>query len=99
MNFEAIVAALLGEPFRLRFAEIADLTDRQIYDLYCHPRNKEGQIDFQVGHFRAKDMTADEELLAVKQLAAALGMSDAKIKELEEKARGRRGETATGKAS
>lgn len=40
-----MVAALLGEPFRLSIAEVAELTDRQIVQLYAHPRDDMGRVE------------------------------------------------------
>lgn len=35
-------ACLIDAPYHLNFAEIAELTDRQIYDLYYRARDKDG---------------------------------------------------------
>src|SRR5271165_735655 len=40
----AIIAALLGEPWCLTLDRVARLTDRQIHQLYFHPRDKYGAI-------------------------------------------------------
>lgn len=41
-NYKALIAGLLGEPFRLSIDQIADLTDAQIHELYLHERDEKG---------------------------------------------------------
>lgn len=41
-----VVAALVDEPFRLSIAQIARLTDAQIYGLYLCPRDEDGRPDW-----------------------------------------------------
>lgn len=95
-----MVATLLGEPFRLRLEEIAGLTDRQIYDLYCHPRDKEGRIDTASGRFGgAGEMTADQEDQAMRQLASALHMTEKQVRELQERAHAKRSGPVPGRVA
>ena len=40
----AVVAALLCDPWRLTIFDVAELTDRQLYQLYAHPRDEYGRV-------------------------------------------------------
>lgn len=43
-DLESLYALLTGEPFFLSFADIASLTDRQVYDVLLYPRDEKGQL-------------------------------------------------------
>lgn len=39
-----LYARLVDEPFRLSMAQIAELTDRQIAEIYFYPRDEKGRL-------------------------------------------------------
>lgn len=43
-DLEALYALLTGEPFFLSVAQIAGLTDRQVYDVILYPRDDKGRL-------------------------------------------------------
>lgn len=57
-----LYACLIDAPYHLTFAAIADLTDRQIYDLYYRARDKDGSpepIDDPEAEWQRKEVPID----------------------------------------
>ena len=82
-----MIAVLVSEPLGLSVEQVAGMTDRQIRDVYFHPRNKDGRIDtdtFAVGgpEGRADPAAADA---ALAQLARDFGLPAAKVADLIER--------------
>ncbi len=68
----------MGEPLRLRPWEIDQLTDREIHDLYCWPRDEQGglrQPDADLGG-PPEDMTEEQGYQVLRSIAMALGASE-----------------------
>lgn len=61
----------MGEPLRLRPWEIARLTDRQVLNLYLHPRDEQGRV---VPKVRTDRLDAEEALAAALDMAQTLGV-------------------------
>ena len=73
IDLDAVVAGALD---RMTLAEFAALTDRQLVDLYCHPRDREGRIKPRVEARTATPETAAAELMA---FASAFGLETAAL--------------------
>jgi hypothetical protein len=80
----------MNEPFNLRPWEVARLTDRQIAELYFHPRDEQGRLNPQV------ELPGEEETLTVEEqhrllfgVGAALGVSQADLQRAWEAKHGR----------
>jgi hypothetical protein len=88
-DYDALVASLLGEPYRLRVGEILALTDRQLYDLYLHPRDKQGvPIPGPAADAgKGRQMTAAEEDALMRQIAEAMGVPASRVAEVEREAK------------
>ena len=62
INVYQLYACLIDAPYHLTFSAIADLTDRQIYDLYYRARDKDGSpepIDDPEAEWQRKEAPAD----------------------------------------
>lgn len=68
INQRAMYATLLDK-FHVTPAEVASLTDRQIYEYYFHPRDKHGSIKTPEAEIQAAKIKGfEEELIALKSL-------------------------------
>lgn len=79
---EPMIASLLGEPFRLTLGEIADLTDKQIRDLYFHPRDDKGMIRIPEPVTEAADVSPEQADLILEEIAKAFKIKPEKLEEL-----------------
>ena len=83
---KAIIATLLVR-YRLLPRDVARLTDRQIYELYWHRRDKDGEVDIPDPipvEAPPKVWTLDEELAQLNVLAAAFRIPEADLAVLRE---------------
>jgi hypothetical protein len=74
--------ACLLDKFHLSVAEYAELTDRQIHQLYFHKRTKEGAIDVP-DHAEASDgvpLTYEQEVQKLMEAKAKVGLSDENVR-------------------
>jgi len=87
-----LYACLIDAPYHLTFAAIADLTDRQIYDLYYRARDKDGSpepIDDPEAEWQRKETPADLDSAEERNkayskfmtMALTFGMSPAKAEQ------------------
>ena len=83
-----LYAPLLDRPYHLSWAQIADLTDRQIVDKYYRPRDKDGKPITEAERAREEKAiaqgirepkTLDEVRAKYESLAAALKMSPEQV--------------------
>lgn len=81
--------AMLLEHFHVRIEDLARLTDKQIDELYFHPRNDKGAIEPQEKPTEAADgkPTLKSELMALWKMAKALRMPPEQWMELEKQLR------------
>jgi hypothetical protein len=91
LDLDLLSARLIIEPFHMSFAEIGELTDKQIFDICYHARDKDGQLTEKV-EFCVKDETGHEDRQAkadaldkktkyqqLRLIAAQLGWKEDKI--------------------
>lgn len=86
-QMKAVVATLLDH-FHLTIDDYARLTDRQIVELYCHKRNKDGSIEADDGvavKAPERELTLSEEIHQLDILAGIFNwpaqmVADAKAK-------------------
>ena len=72
-----MLAALVGKPFLLRPAELAQLTDWQIQRLYCAARKKDGTVIQQ--QVEPKRLTREQAKVKYFAMGASLGISREKL--------------------
>ena len=82
-DWNYVFAVLLAEPFRLTFAEIAALTDRQIFGLLFWPRDDDGRLR-QPGTTYASEegegpLSREEQRARLFEAGRAFGMTDAEL--------------------
>ena len=58
-SFFSVTAALAGEPYHLSLSQIADLTDRQINEIYFHKRDRSGSLITEQSERDEFDQTAE----------------------------------------
>lgn len=81
-DLEAAIAELLGEPCWLSLETIGGLTDRQIIDLYHHPRDEEGRIRPRRKPAR-RELTPEQAENQALAAAVAFGCTQAQIDKLK----------------
>lgn len=64
----------MADPFNLSLAQIAELTDRQIYDLYFHPRDEHGRIKVRHEVPARETLSPDEERAILFGMGSSLGI-------------------------
>ncbi|MCA1684658.1 MAG: hypothetical protein LC745_01480 [Planctomycetia bacterium] len=79
-DVNALVASLAGPPLRLRFADIAALTDRQIVDVYGHERDDQGRVRCAANTPGVGNLTPEQDRALGMALAASLGLPPENIK-------------------
>jgi len=67
--------------------QVGKLTDRQIEEIYFHPRNPMGEIEPVKGERRAGLRTMEHELMKVDVLAFQLGLTPENVAEMKSKIR------------
>jgi len=84
-NALALYAPLVDSPYKLSWKEIAELTDRQIVEVYYRPRDKEGNpIEMPAEHDRAEltpDQQLERERLQYFAIGATVGVPHDKLVE------------------
>lgn len=98
---KAIVALLLDR-FHLTLEDYAKLTDKQIFEIYLHPRDEDGSIDFDASPKEEKPKpeedkpdTLESDLEVLYNLATVTRMPAAKLNELEKQLREKYGRANT----
>ncbi len=90
---KALVAALVDKHGVEQIWHFARLTDRQIREIVCHPRDKNGGIIWPEEEVKAEEKdeppTLEEQLAKLDFLAAMLKMRPEKVAEAKEKLRAR----------
>ncbi len=79
--------ATLIDKFHLRPWEVAKLTDRQIHDLYYHPRNDDGTIEPVEPLMQREPKTLNEAMIQFECVAQMLRMKPEQIAEQKQKLR------------
>lgn len=72
----------MNEPFNLRPWEIARLTDRQISELYFHPRDKHGRLVEQVelpGEDEGEQLSLEQQRTLLFSVGRAMGVPEAQL--------------------
>jgi hypothetical protein len=81
----------LLDKFHLTKADILELTDRDIHDLYFHTRTKDGEIDFdiydEVAGTEDGDNSLEAALKRLDDIAFALKFNEQQIKDAKAKLR------------
>ena len=74
-DIDGMIASLVAHPMRMRFEDVANLTDRQIVDLIWHPRDEKGHLDFGGGRFDAGEHETDDQRRArIRAMAKESGL-------------------------
>lgn len=94
-----MIAALVGDPWRLSLEEIGKLTDRQIREIYFHPRNENGAIEWPKPEKPRAARDADDEDAQAVAMMRIFGVPESKIKELVANAKAKRDAKRTAEAS
>lgn len=78
-----LIATLLRDPFRVSLAEIADLTDWQIKELYFHATDENGKIKIPEPVTEAAEVTSEQADLIIAEIAKAFRIAPEKVEALK----------------